>query len=173
MVLKQTRTEGQEVWSYCMAESRRGSFRCTQGGKARRGRNDTSLKQPGSRSIPCARAWTEAAVSLCLQRHQKPPSSLVWTGGISPIAGREVGAEVLQENLVTVLLWWCSSGEAHLVYLPPLYLQVPVDEPVGLKVIIILPKRVDELLGHLHVESTQQRSPLPLSLQGEVRCDVP
>lgn len=85
---------------------------------------------------------------------------------ISPIADREVGAEVLQENLVTVLPW-CSSGEAHLVYLPPLYLQVPVDEPVGFKVVVVLPKRVDELLSHLHVESTQQRSPLPLSLQGE------
>lgn len=79
---------------------------------------------------------------------------------------------MLQENLVTVLPWCSSSGEAHLGYLPPLYLQVPVDEPVGLKVIIVLPKRVDELLGHLHVESIQQRSPLPLSLQGEVRCDV-
>lgn len=101
------------------------------------------------------------------------PNSLVWTGEISPIAGREVGAEVLQENLDTVLPWCSSSDEAHLVYLPPLYLQVPVDEPVGFKVIIVLPKRVDELLGHLHVESTQQRSLLPFSLQGEVRCDVP
>lgn len=35
-VLKETRREGQEVWSYCMAESRGGSFRWTQGRKARR-----------------------------------------------------------------------------------------------------------------------------------------
>uniref|UniRef100_A0A803VAJ4 Ferritin n=1 Tax=Ficedula albicollis TaxID=59894 RepID=A0A803VAJ4_FICAL len=34
---------------------------------------------------------------------------------------------------------------------------VSVDKPVGFKVIIILPKRVDELLGHLHMESTQKK----------------
>lgn len=31
----------------------------------------------------------------------------------------------------------------------PSYLQTPVDNPVGLKVIIILSERVDELLCHL------------------------
>lgn len=101
----------------------------------------------------------------------KAPNSLVWTGGSLPL-----WAEELQENLVAVLPWCSSSGKAHLGDLPPLYLQVPVDEPVGFKVIIVLPKRVDELLGHLHVKSTQQKSPLsslPLSLQGEVKCDVP
>lgn len=61
----------------------------------------------------------------------------------------------------------CADGAMRL--LPSPYLQVPVDEPVGLKVIIILPKRVDELFGHLHVESTQQgsRSCPPFSLQEE------
>lgn len=104
------------------------------------------------------------------------PNCLLWIGRISPIAGRELEAAVLQESLVTVLPWCSSSGEAQLANLHPLYLQVPVNEPVGFKVIIVFPKRVDELLSHLHVESTQQRSPLsslPLSLQGEVRCDVP
>lgn len=103
------------------------------------------------------------------------PNSLLWIGRISPIAGREVEAEVLQENFVTVLPSCSSSGEAQLANLPPLYLQVPVNEPVSFKVIIVLPKRIDELLSHLHVESTQQRSPLsslPLSLQGEGRCDI-
>lgn len=113
---------------------------------------------------------------LCTEICQKPQIPWCGLGGISPIADREVGAEVLQENLVPVLPWCSSSGEAHLEDLPPLYLQVPVDEPVGFKVIIVLPKRVDELLGHLHVESTQHRSPLsslPPSLQREVRRDVP
>lgn len=36
--------KGGEVHSYCMAESRGGSFRWTQGRKARRGRNDVSFK---------------------------------------------------------------------------------------------------------------------------------
>lgn len=75
--------------------------------------------------------------------------------------------EVLQENFVTalmglakpsgVVLHRCSSaGQAYLED-PLRYLQVPVDEPVGFKVIIVLPKRVDELLGHLHVESNTAR----------------
>lgn len=72
---------------------------------------------------------------------------------------RNLQAEVLQ--IMTVLMG------PRLLTSP--YLQVPVDEPVGLKVIIILPKRVDELFGHLHVESTQQgsRSCPPFSLQEE------
>lgn len=47
------------------------------------------------------------------------PNSPLWIGRISPIAGREVEAEVLQENLVTVLPWCSSSGEAQLANLLP------------------------------------------------------
>lgn len=60
----------------------------------------------------------------------------------------------LAEALGALLPWCSSAGEAHQRTLPSLYLQVPVDEPVGFKVIIILSKRVDELLSHLHREST-------------------
>lgn len=165
-----------------MAESRGGSFRGMQGRKAQERQESHVIQRqlrPETSSLDPSHV---AERGLKLQSPSvykdmpEAPNSLVWTGGISPIAGRDVGAEVLQENLVTVLPWCSPSGEAHLDDLPPLYLQVPVDEPVGFKVIIILPKRVDELLGHLHVESTQRRSPLsslPPSLQGEVRPAVP
>jgi hypothetical protein len=38
----------------------------------------------------------------------------------------------------------CGAGS-----LPLPYLQVPVDDPIGFKIIIILSKGVDELLCHL------------------------
>lgn len=73
---------------------------------------EASKEQPAS--IPCARAWTEAAGVASMNKIcQKPQIPWCGLGGISPIAGMEVGAEVWQENLVTVLPWCSSSGEAH------------------------------------------------------------
>lgn len=45
---------------------------------------------------------------------------------------------------------WASEVDADL--------EVPVDDPVGLKVVVVLPKWVDQLLGHLIAGRTGQNT---------------
>lgn len=50
------------------------------------------------------------------------------------------------------------------------YLQIPVNEPVGFKIVIVLSEWVDELFSHLRIESTWQGFRSPPLQESNLQC---